>query len=61
MTQKAITGMMKDNERITLKVMSEQLGLSDTTVKRNIAVLRKEGIISRMGSTRAGKWIVNME
>jgi len=53
--------MMKDNERITLKVMSEQLGLSDTTVKRNIAVLRKEGIISRMGSTRAGKWIVNME
>ena len=59
-TQKAIIAMIRDNEKVTQNVMSVQLGLSSSTIKKNVNVLRENGIIFREGSTKAGKWIVNI-
>ena len=58
--QKAIIAMIRDNEKVTQNVMSVQLGLSSSTIKKNVNVLRENGIIFREGSTKAGKWIVNI-
>jgi len=59
-TQKAIIAMIRDNEKVTQNVMSVQLGLSSSTIKKNVNILRENGIIFRKGSTKAGKWIVNI-
>lgn len=42
----------------SLKVTSEALGLSTSTLTRRISTLREWGRIERVGSKKSGKWIV---
>lgn len=45
---------------MTVKQLSEALGLSEKTIKLRLTLLKKEGIIIRVGNNRAGYWkIVN--
>ncbi|MDE7081982.1 MAG: hypothetical protein K2O78_10055 [Muribaculaceae bacterium] len=41
--------------------MAEIIGLTRDGVKKIADKLRAEGILSREGSTKAGKWIVKLE
>ena len=46
------------NPNITIKELSETLGLSEKTIKNRLALLKKEGIIVRVGNNRTGHWEV---
>lgn len=46
------------NPNITIKELSETLGLSEKTIKNRLALLKKEGIIVRVGSKTSGYWEV---
>jgi ATP-dependent DNA helicase RecG len=36
--------------------MAEQINVSVSTIEKNIANLKKAGIIERVGSTKSGYW-----
>ena len=46
------------NPNITVKQLSEALGVSERSVKNRMTLLKKEGIIVRVGNNRTGYWKV---
>lgn len=44
---------------MTLPEVAKILGLTKDGVNKIVAKLRREGTLSRKGSTKAGEWIVN--
>ena len=46
------------NPSITIKQLSEDLALSEKTIKNRLALLKKEGFIVRVGSKTSGYWEV---
>jgi predicted HTH transcriptional regulator len=50
-----------DDGNLTLPEIAEKLQLSLGGVEKIVRQLKKEGILSREGSTKAGKWIVKLE
>ena len=55
----AIINLIKADASLTQKQMQEKTGYSLRTVKRVMAKLQKDGIITRIGNNRSGKWQVN--
>ena len=53
-----IIRLLEKNPRMTRKDLSQTLNISTDAVKRKLEKLKKEGRISRQGSTKAGWWIV---
>ena len=49
---------IKKNPRITKAELSKKLGISDTAIDKNIAYLRDNGFIQRIGKTKGGYWLV---
>lgn len=49
---------IQGDNTITAKNLSEQLGVSDKTIKRDIASLKERGIIERNGSDKNGFWVI---
>ena len=49
---------IKQNPNITVGEMASRIGLTDHGVRYHIDKMRKEGILAREGSTKAGKWDV---
>ena len=60
-TEQKIVEMLKADEKTTQKKLSEELGISLRTVKRNMTALQEKGTIARVGSNKAGYWKVNSE
>lgn len=58
-TQTEILELIKENSSITQKEMSKIIGLAMPTIQKNITILKNKNIISRQGSTKKGKWIIN--
>ncbi|MGI6742770.1 MAG: RNA-binding domain-containing protein [Eubacteriales bacterium] len=56
--RKLILSEMRDNPNITMAELQKILGISGTAVDNNIAFLRKNGYIERIGSRRGGYWRV---
>ena len=50
--------MIKQNPDITIKQLSEDLVLSEKTIKNRLALLKKAGLIVRVGSKTSGYWKV---
>ena len=50
--------MIMQNPRMTVKQLSKALGLSEKTIKIRLTLLKKEGIIVRVGNNRTGHWEV---
>ena len=50
--------MIMQNPRMTVKQLSKALGLSEKTIKIRLTLLKKEGIIVRVGNNRTGYWEV---
>lgn len=57
--QQKIIEIITQNPTITATQMSVILSVVKRTVERELATLRQKGIISREGSTRNGRWVVN--
>jgi len=56
---KIILLMVEDN-KISIPLLSEKIGVSTTAVERHINRLKKEGIINRKGSARGGYWEIKI-
>ncbi|MDP3015961.1 MAG: ATP-binding protein [Deltaproteobacteria bacterium] len=50
-----------DNSHITIKDLSEKIGIGTTAVENNLKKLKTKGAIERVGSARGGAWRVNGE
>ena len=57
--QQKIIEIITKNPTITATQMSVMLSVVKRTIERELANLRQKGIISREGSARNGRWIVN--
>ena len=56
--QKFILEQMQVNPFVSVNDMADILNISTRNIKANIKTLRDAGIISRVGSTRKGHWVV---
>ena len=54
-----ILDLLKKNGNLTRKELSEQMGLSDSGVKKILSSLRNDGFIERVGANKNGYWKVN--
>jgi predicted HTH transcriptional regulator len=50
--------MIKENDTISAKSISEQIKVSERNVQRILEKLKKENIIYREGSPKGGRWII---
>lgn len=50
---------MVNKPSITIKEMSESIGISTTAIDKNITALKQKGIGDRVGSDSSGKWQIN--
>lgn len=57
--ESSIIKWIKVDATLTQKKLQEKTGYSIRTVKRIMAKLQKEGVITRIGNNRSGKWQVN--
>lgn len=49
-----------DSPSVTKPEMADLIAQSQASVDRNIGQLRKLGILTRVGSNKTGKWVINM-
>lgn len=47
---------IKENSSITIEELSQKVGITDRAIKKNIAKLKEENKIKRIGSDRSGYW-----
>ena len=59
-TLKDTLKLLKNNPKLKQKEISEQLKISEITVKRNIKELKDRGYIERIGARKNGYWKVNL-
>ena len=57
-TQETILHILIENPKTNRKELAEIIGLSEDGIKKQLAKLKKEGLIERIGSTKAGYWKV---
>jgi predicted HTH transcriptional regulator len=51
-----IIDLINENNLITIEELSIRLNLTDRAIKKNIAKLKQEGIIKRVGPDKGGHW-----
>jgi ATP-dependent DNA helicase RecG len=47
---------MIENDKISYGSLAKKLHISEATVKRNIATMKRESIIRRIGPDKGGHW-----
>ena len=57
-TQNLILAEMRDNPRISVKLIAERLGITQRAIEKNIRILKEKGIVERVGAAKGGKWVV---
>ena len=56
--QLKIVQCMLENSHIAIKDMALKVGIAEKNIEQNIKVLKKMGIIKRVGPAKGGKWEV---
>ena len=56
--QKTLLSAIKDNPYARSEELSKSIGMSLSSVKKNLVKLRKLGLIERVGNNRSGYWLV---
>lgn len=51
---------LHEEPELTRKELAEKLGCSDSTVKRELQYLVEKGVLRRIGSRKAGAWVISM-
>ena len=54
--QEKILNLIRKNNNITQTEMAKVLGITRDGISYNIRILRKKGILERVGSTKNGEW-----
>ena len=57
-TRRTILAEMRNNPNVTKAELSRTIGISTTAIDNNIAFLKKNGYIERVGSNKTGYWEV---
>ena len=55
-TQKLMLRLVKESSYISIKKMSEIIGIRTSSIDKNIQTLKKKGLIKRVGPARGGHW-----
>jgi ATP-dependent DNA helicase RecG len=55
-TKKLIIQNIQKKSNITIDELANIIGVSNSAIKKHLANFKKEGIIQRVGSTKAGHW-----
>ena len=58
---RAIIECIIQNQSVTIKQISITTGIPVSTVEKRLSKLSSEGVLSREGSDKAGRWIINEE
>ena len=56
--RQGIIGLIASNPNITIEMLSEKLSVSEKTIKRDLAELQTQGVISRVGGDFGGHWVI---
>ena len=56
--QEKILQILFENEDITYEEIAKKMGISRATVGRHISILKKKGILRRVGEDKNGQWII---
>lgn len=56
--QCVILGLVTSDDTMTITEMIQKTGVSSVTIKRDLAVLQKKGLLKREGGRRNGRWVV---
>ena len=57
-TKERVCQLIIDNNQMTIVELAKVIGVSENAIKQQLAKLKKEGVIKRVGSTKAGHWEV---
>jgi len=60
-TDEKILEFLKTNPKATIKIVATTLNLTTRAIEKQLANLKKEGKLQRVGSARKGEWVVNDE
>lgn len=57
-TQKKILDAIRDNPNLTQEALASIIGVANSTIEKNIRILKANGVIDRMGSKKKGYWTI---
>lgn len=57
-TDEAILRYLSQHPKATIRTLADELGLSTRAIEKQLANLKKEGRLQRIGSARKGSWVV---
>jgi ATP-dependent DNA helicase RecG len=58
-SQKNTLELMEKNPNISKKELSNKIGINTTAIDKNIAQLKKKGLLRRIGPDKGGYWLVD--
>jgi ATP-dependent DNA helicase RecG len=50
--------MMHEQPNISAKAIADKAGMTSRGIQKNIYVLKKVGIVERVGSAKGGHWVL---
>ena len=59
--QKEILSLLRENPSLTLAELASQLNVNEKTIRRDLTLLRQQGLVLREGSDKKGLWRVVTE
>lgn len=57
-TRRAILSILKEESSLSITKLAAKIGVSTTAIEKNIAWLKANGYLLRVGSARVGRWEV---
>ena len=51
-----IIALIADNNQISIRELSEKLGVTSKTIQRDLDLLKEKNIIRRIGADKGGHW-----
>ena len=59
--EKRILNLLSENPQMSISDIAKSVGISATAVEKNIAKLKKKGLLERIGPARGGYWSVKFK
>ena len=56
--QQIILDLIREDETITISQMIQKIQVSEITIKRELSILKKMGVLERIGGRKEGKWLI---
>ena len=57
--QKKVVAAIAKDPHVSAKKLAEKFGVTDKTIKRDLLLLKKQNLITRIGADKNGYWKVN--